>query len=231
MVDVILHDRTGHHDDPDETEIDDHYGRGRLRRATVGGEQLGIGIKPDPHRRANVQPEFVGGLGVHHNLVTSPRIRPASLHQGDPILFREIAVGRALENRRFLGRFRMCVEMTQEDDIGVEPDGCGRLPHVGEASDGTHSGRVVPGVVTDPRVQKGIERLNLGRIGAGRIDRKRGLRPSGARDSAHGQAADQTDQEDDRRIAEPTATEGGPESIGSDPKDGAHAVFGPPGAQ
>ena len=62
------------------------------------------------------------------------------------------------------------------------------------------------------------------RIRARQKGRIRRLGPPGRRDRAHGDPADQPDQEGDGQIARPAAAEGGPEAI---PGNGQHAVFTP----
>ena len=223
-VDIVLHQRVGEHDDPDEAEIDRRRERG-ARRAAVRREQLGIGVEAECPR-AEVHPELLGGLRVHHHLVAPVRIGQPPGDEGDAVLTDPLAIGGSLEDHRLFTRRMVRVERERGRRLASNPTTIVAGFTCGRWATALGLRRRVAGAVADRRIEKGVEGLQLGGVGAGHVDGERRLRPPGGGDGAHGHAAHQADQQHDGQVAAPPAAKGRAEPVPGDPERGAHLYGG-----
>ena len=151
------------------------------------------------HDLADVDSELPGRARVHHGLVRVVRARHPSVHDAEPILVEELAVG-ARDHEHLAGRMVRigCSVGVRECDLREVH---ARHPlHVGQASDLGLQLRDGPAVGVEQRDR------HVGGVRAGEELRVRRLGAPRARDRAQRDPAGQSDQNDDRDVpAEPPA--------------------------
>ena len=153
-----------------------------------------------------MEAEGVGGTHGHHDLVGPLRIGHPSLHDRDPVLVEIEPVDASLDVHVCL--LGCCRRLPVRSDghtvdtrIALGP------PDVGQPGDGGHEAAVVAGGVPECRTPQRRAETQVGRVGTGEESRKGGLCAPGGGQGAHGEAADQPDQQDDRQVGAPAVPE------------------------
>ena len=138
-------------------------------------------------------------------------------HHGQPILVEELSLdaghgedvagasdlGGSVAGQRHRSEGRGRLGVSDPGELGHAGQCCGRIEGSGTASAGT--------AAEDGDAQ-------LGRVGAGQIGGEGGLGTAGCGRRAHGQPADQADEQDQGEIAAPPTAEGGPVPVRRHPQ-------------
>jgi len=190
-------------------------GQVRLDRTAAEPRRRHLSVREEAQRRDRADVDRPGGpLGVDHRLVGRAGLSHPALDDGHLVGREVLAVqtaGQALTARLLL------LVLPGAEHGHVQPFVTRHVPHAGQGGDLRDGGRVVALAACHP-VQAG-QHGQVRRVGARQVGGEGGLGAAGGGDRAHGQAAEQPEQQHEREVAGPALTPRAPEPVPRDSED------------